>query len=350
MVNHYISPTFTRDPKDEQKDDNEDDTTGESDSVEGEDDSGGSDSADSAAKETSTEKEDQEKVKVPRSEKRIKQLINLVKQKEEEKARALYEEQMKRYEIEQRLGEYEKALAETYSSSSEVKIKSAESKLRKAKENVDIDLELEATRELQEAILEKQQAAMYKNSVPNRTEQQKPASVNEFYAEQKTRAWIQANPDLVNSIEMKNLVSRVAKDVEKEGLLPHEDDYYTEINKRLNTRFAQYDIPVKAKSAYSMLDDIADSADDEEAPVKDKKTPPAPPAKKTATNPMSVGSPRAPAKKASTGGVQGRASAEDAAFARRLGVDPTNFLKNAMLEEKTNKFGYTPVYIPTKKK
>lgn len=283
--------------------------------------------------------------KLPRHEKRIKHLINMLKAKDEEKAEAVYKEAQARLQLEAELAEYRAAFATTYATSSEAKIKAAEAKLRKAKNEVDVEAEIEATRELQEALVEKRTAENLKSAVPEKKETPKALSQRDFVGQEKTRAWIRSNPEIMGSMELRSAVERVAQAVAAEGFEPHDDRYYMEVNKRVNSTFKEYGVPVKAKLAY--FDDDEDTAVAEEAPPPPAKK--APVAEKPATkSPLALGPRQPPAKKG--GATMAKASAEEVAFAKRLGINPQDYLKNAMLEQKTNKFGYSPVFIPKKKK
>lgn len=308
-------------------------------------------SGEDAKKTAEAEEADKKKqftAKQIRNQNRFEKLISLLKSKDDEIARERLQAAKDKQEREDELASYKEALANTYLDSSDQKIKAAEAKLRKAKQDLDIDSELEATRELQEAIVQKRTADDFKNQLPKERNSVAPDH-KQFVTSQKTKAWMLSNRDLVDNPDIAPVIGKIAQQVQKEGYEPHEDEYYEEVTKRLNGRFETTNTRLKAFLPYDLYsaDDTSELQSEpevtKEAPVKESPVMDT----KPKINPMAA-APRMVGKKKAT--LEGKASAEDVAYAKRMGVDPKSFLLNSMLEDKKNKFGYSPVYIPQKKK
>lgn len=286
--------------------------------------------------------------KETRSTKRFHQLVSKIKSKDEQLAQMRAQALRDREELEQRLSEYEAALASTMGSSAEDKIKAAKERLRKAKNEADTEAEIEATAELQEAYSYKVRAEDIKSSIPAKREA-KQITNEAVLADYKVKAWGETNKHIVSSPYLMETALKVDNEVRRDGFLPHTDSYYEEVNKRVNKVFKENGLAVKAHSIYNFGvedDDAQEDTDEEPAPqAPAAKAPVAPAPKKV--NPLDIG-PRSAATNSKK--QVGRITPKEQAFANRMGVPPDVLFKQQRLSEAKNKFGYSPVYIPQKKK
>lgn len=296
---------------------------------------------------TATAADEPKQPKETRSTKRFHQLVSKIKSKDEQLAQMRAQALRDREELEQRLSEYEAALASTMGSSAEDKIKAAKERLRKAKNEADTEAEIEATAELQEAYSYKVRAEDIKSSIPAKREA-KQITNEAVLADYKVKAWGETNKHIVSSPYLMETALKVDNEVRRDGFLPHTDSYYEEVNKRVNKVFKENGLAVKAHSIYNfgVEDDDQEDTDEEPAPqAPAAKAPVAPAPKKV--NPLDIG-PRSTATNSKK--QVGRITPKEQAFANRMGVPPDVLFKQQRLSEAKNKFGYSPVYIPQKKK
>jgi hypothetical protein len=303
-------------------------------------------------------KKEAPKKDLPRSEKRIKTLIEKLKTVSQERDDLLVQQEIKYQneilKLQAQLRNQSSDLADISVQAAEKRVLTARERLRAAKENMDTDLELEALEELQEAKIAKIRADELATKTPKKGEKDEvPQQINPavIKAQRNLNAWVQANQQFVNDPRLAAVVRAVATNVESEGWTPDMVDYYTEVNTRINKHLEGLGVTtIKTKHFYvdeeEGLYDTPDNDEEEETPEPVIK-------KRPVMNPISTNTP----KQTSTS-TKNRTrislSPEEVKNARALGVSPESLLKQKAYERKISQErkliqGWNEVYIPTKR-
>ena len=258
-------------------------------------------------------------------------------------------------QLQYQLATQTKDLAGISLSAADRNIQQAKIKLRNAKENMDYDAEMEALDELTDAKAAKVRAEELAKKAP-KDEIEAPRAVDRsvLMSTRKRDEWLRVNQRLVAYPEIRNLVGVIATGVQNEGYLPSDDDYYTEVNNRVNKRLENAGITERVQHYldYGFGDDSSVDYDVEDTiTTTTQQQPPVLP-KKQAVNPMQAQQVKATPTKKNVG-TKARLSAEEVAQARMLGVDPQALLRQkafAKQKEQANETrnGWNSVYIPTR--
>lgn len=294
--------------------------------------------------------------KPSRAQQRIEQLAKQVKSIAQRKDAEFLDKEAQYLdminELQYRLDSQQKDLAGISVASADRNIQQARIKLKQAKENMDYDAELEAIEELTEAKQAKSRAEELAKKVPKDLDIEAPRKVDRtvLLGTRKRDEWIRSNQQLISHPEIANLVGVVARSVENEGYMPHDDEYYTEVNRRVNKRLENAGIEQRVihfLDQFNMGNEDEVYEEDDDEPLV-QQTPPQQQVVKRAVNPMQVSANKAtPTKK---NGGKARLSAEEVQAAQRLGIDPQGLLRQkAYAAKEQARNGWNSVYIPTRK-
>lgn len=301
------------------------------------------DKNDDTPKDSEERAQNKDEKKVPRSEKRIKDLIEKLKQvtreRDEERARSeaqyLNEIQKTRAALANRDTEYGKIALEHANN----RLEAAKAKLRQARESMDTEAEFAANDELLDAKIAVNKARelneQYEKEGKGRsTEEIRNISPEVIAANRNIENWKKANAHVVENPQLARLVAAVAKTAEDEGYVPSSYDYFTEVNRRVNSKFKELGV-----NGVRVVDFFGDDGEDgdtwyEETPaeqgIPDKKT------KKRTVNPVtnSRAAPNIPSTKSSPSKKLTMSKAE-ADVIRSYGLDPKDVLRQRVRAEKS---------------
>lgn len=292
------------------------------------------------------EQKDSSKETKSRYERRFKTLTEKLKAKDDYIAKIHVEQSRKEIELENRLQEYEAALASLSGNSADSSIQIAKEKLLKAKLEADVEREVEATMELQQAYAQKSRADEIKAGLPVERPQRQVASVEDSVRLHRINEWARLNQHIVNSPVYRHHLAKVDS-VVMQKFNPHQPEYFDEFTKELNRTLKSQGFKDQAIPLYSLDEDEDDTV---EPQVVSK--PQVVPQVKKKVNPMDVVA-QAPRSNSAPGTSQKRQvaklSRDEVALAARLGVSPEVYYRQKQLMEKQTNHGFSQVYVKPSK-